>query len=588
MKFFKIMRRSCMVVAAVAMLTANMSWAGIVNNLPTIRVNGQIMYYYDTQSGDNIYTVADKLGVSVEDIRTANPSVSDGIKPRMRLFFPTDIQTTETGSSSMPLTHIVTKGESIYGIARQYGMTMDELLALNPAASDGIKIGMRLNLAQTAATSNAATTATQTTAKATTTETATATVSEPKTEAPVIESTPETEPDVAAAPEIIETPAAQAEVRTLNRDSLLYTTAEEPVVQKEKNIAIILPFLLQEQTMGRQTKLYTEFYKGFLLAADTLNRAGRTPIKIHAYDSSANLDTVKTVMSRPEIANMDLIIASDNSAQLQAIAENAPEKALILNLFAVKDSSYTTLPNMIQTNIPHDEMYAQAIEGFLSSFPTATPVFLTRNDGKKDKEEFTSALKERLKDEGRYYQTITFDGYLSDSNLEELTPDIISYVFIPNSGSRDEFTRIVHALKTLKGKALSTSDVQLFGYPEWATFRGDQFDDICDLETTIYSRYFPIQNDSDATELNAKFRQTYGESMLDKQMPVLGILGYDTGKLVIEGLRTMTGTGQFPTNFLGIQSGINLERTDENSGWFNNALFIINYKPGGYIEKNLR
>ncbi|MDE6360405.1 MAG: LysM peptidoglycan-binding domain-containing protein, partial [Muribaculaceae bacterium] len=146
MKFFKILRRGALATLAFALMTASQSWAGIVSELPTIRVNGKVMYYYDTQSGDNIYTVAEKLGVSVEEIRAYNPSVSDGVKPRMRLFFPTDIATTTKGDSAGPLTHVVAKGESIYGIARQHNLTMDQLLTLNPAAADGIKAGMRLKL----------------------------------------------------------------------------------------------------------------------------------------------------------------------------------------------------------------------------------------------------------------------------------------------------------------------------------------------------------------------------------------------------------------------------------------------------------
>jgi LysM repeat protein len=580
MKFLKIMRRAGLAIAAVAILTANMSWAGIVNNLPTIRVNGKVMYYYDTQSGDNIYTVADKLGVSVDDIRETNPSVADGIKPRMRLFFPTDIATTESGSSSMPLTHVVAKGESIYGIARQYGMTMDELLALNPAAADGIKVGMRLNLKESSADTAAATPA----------ETVATTTAVAKANVAKAEATPAAAPEVTIAatePEVA--PEAESEAVTVsNPDSLLYAPAEEAVAeQREMHIAIILPFLLNEKTMGRQTKLYTEFYKGFLLAADTLNLPGRTPVRIHTYDSSASLDSITAIMNRPEIANMDMIVTSDNPTFLKTVARKAASNTLILNLFAVKDSSYTSLPNMIQTNIPHDEMYEQAINGFLDNFPFATPVFLTRNGGKNDKEEFTSALKAKLNAEGRFYQTVNFDGYLSDADLEGLTPDVISYVLIPNSGNRDEFTRIQHAIKSLKNSAVDGSTVQLFGYPEWATFRGTQFDDICELETTIYSRYVPTNNDYDASSLNTRFRQVYGEGLIDKQMPVFGILGFDTGRMAIEGMRTMAGTGSFPSRYVGIQSGLKLERA-ANGGLFNNALFFITYKPGGIVDKTLR
>ena len=564
MRFLKILRRRGAALVAVAIMTVSQPWAGIINQLPTIRVNGNILYYYDTQSGDNIYTIADKLGVSVEEIRANNPSVADGIKPRMRLFFPADIATTSKGDSQGPLTHVVEKGESIYGIARQHGLSMDELVTLNPAAKDGIKPGMRLKIREDD-TENVA----------------------------------ETQPDTSQAPRpsdssqgntpaelTAETPASipPADAPIADTDSVPAddTTVSQP---EEMNLAVILPFLLNEENVGRQTKLYTEFYKGFLLAADTLNLPGRTPVRIHAYDTSANLDSVRSIMHRPEMTSMDLIVAPDNMAHLDVIASSAPAGAMVINMFAVRDSSYLTTPGMVQANIPHDRMYSQAIEGFLDRFPEATPVFITRIGGRTDKEEFTAMLKERLSMNGRIYKTVNFDGYMSDADLEEFDPVSTSYVFIPVSGSRDEFTRFLHALKDFKARATDPEAVQLFGYPEWATFRGEQFDEICDLSTTIYSRYAPVEKDPDAMTVDEAFRRAYGEGMLDKQMPVLGILGFDTGRMAIEGLRTKAGTGTFPTEYSGIQSGLSLVKADDDGGLYNDTLFIITYRPGGFIEK---
>lgn len=577
MKFFKILRRGAVAAMAVALMTASQMWAGIVSELPTIRVNGKVMYYYDTQSGDNIYSVAEKLGVSVEEIRAYNPSVSDGVKPRMRLFFPSDIATSKKGDSTGPLTHVVAKGESIYGIARQHGLTMDELISLNPAAANGITTGMRLRLRKDDDAASVAP------AKSSPSATLT---SRPTAETVTAPANPAVEDTATALP--AEGPATSESVEyTYTTTDIAAASDSVALPAREMNVAIILPFLLEEENIGRQTQLYTEFYKGFLLAADTLNLPGRTPVKLHAFDSSASLDTVLSIMRRPEMATMDLIVAPDNLTHLEAIAKSA-RGALILNVFAVKDSSYVTMPGMIQTNIPHDAMYSHAIEGFIDRFPTATPVFLSRAGGRTDKEEFTDQLKEQLTMAGRDFLSIDFDGYLADADLEHLDPTINSYVFIPMSGSRDEFLRILHALKTFKGKALDSDAVQLFGYPEWATFRGEQFDEICDLTTTIYSRYSPVEHDPDAAAVNDAFRRAYGEGVLDKQMPVLGILGYDTGRMVIEGMRTMAGKDYFPTEFSGIQSGIRLEKSGEEGGLFNNAIFIISYRQGGNIEKTLK
>lgn len=606
MKFLKIMRPALAVIAS-AILTAASTWALTLNDLPTRRVNGRIVYYYDVQPGDSLYGIAEKLGVSVNDIKRNNPSVADGVKPKMRLFFPTELQSSKSGDSAGPLSHVVKKGESVYGIARQYGLTMEELMALNPQAADGIKPGERLNLPGSLPAGSAAE-ATASAAGGSAAQTAAQAL--PDAAADMAQAAPQEKPKKTKKDKKHKDAPSESELRIARADSIAAAAeaglpdldgpveadgetagaltadsvapAEEPV-----QVAVILPFLLQEETMGRQTQLFTEFYKGFLLAADTLNRAGRQPVNIRVYDSSANNDSVRSILKRPEMGDVDLIIAPDNLVQLRSIATIAPDDALILNVFAVRDTTYMTRPGMIQTNIPHDEMYRRAIDGFCDSYAGFTPVFLARKGGRRDKEEFTDELRKRLDSDGVAYRTVEFDGYMPDADLEDFDPNVTPLVFIPESGNRDEFQRVIHALRNVKGRADVGSNVQLFGYPEWATFRGEQFDQICDMQTTIYSRYFPTERDSDARSLHHAFREAFGEDILDKQMPVLGILGYDTGMMVIEGLRSRQAEGGFPTEFSGIQSGIRLSEVP-GGGMYNDALFLIRYMPGGSIEKSLK
>lgn len=580
------------VALVIAVIAAMQAWSGNVKDLPTIRSNGKIMYYYDAQPGDNIYSIADKVGVSVEDIRRYNPSVSDGVKPRMRLFFPSDIATDETGDSAGPLTHIVGSGESVYGIANRYGMTVDELYDLNPQLRDNtLKKGMRLRLNAQAASASAAEILAASSEKPAAVYEKPA--DEPSADQLIAESLDDATPasdGPATDPAATYAPAADEPATTADEDFDL-PERREPIAEPTDTmkVAIILPFMLHEQEMGRQTKLYTEFYKGFLMAADTLNRPGRTPVRLFAYDSCNNLDTLSRVMARDEIASMDLIVAPDNPAQLSMIASKAPRNAWVLNIFSVKDSSYLDQPGMIQTNIPHEMMYDRAIEGFLNRYPDTTPVFLSRTGGKADKEQFTAGLKEALSRRGIIYRTIIFSDFLSEDDLADYDTNTGRFVFIPASGNREEFSRIQPGLKAFRQAALDPSAVQLFGYPEWATFRGSQSDELCELETTIYSRYFPLENDPEAKELSDRFYSLYGEKLTDKQIPVFGILGYDTGIMVIDGLRAMARTDFFPSEFSGIQSGLRLRQAPgENGGLYNDALFIITYKPGGELEKILQ
>ncbi len=168
-------------------------------------------------------------------------------------------------------------------------------------------------------------------------------------------------------------------------------------------------------------------------------------------------------------------------------------------------------------------------------------------------------------------------------------------MFIPASGSKNEFAKFIEAIKYLHDNAADPSRVTIFGYPEWITFRGDSFDDICNLNATIYSRFMACDTDADTRRLKNRYKEIYGSEMFEA-VPTQGILGYDIATFIVKGLREKEETGVFPPEFDGVQSYWRLGwsgatqsdevtgETTSNGGLVNEALYFINYLPGGTVE----
>ena len=98
----------------------------------------------------------------------------------------------------------------------------------------------------------------------------------------------------------------------------------------------MLPFMLDSENPDRQALHYTDFYKGLLLAADTLSNRGDS-LRIFTYDTKGDLAHVKELLSDSNITNASVIIAPDNAAQLAAIAGAvAGTDAKVINVFNVK------------------------------------------------------------------------------------------------------------------------------------------------------------------------------------------------------------------------------------------------------------
>ena len=118
--------------------------------LPKTQIGGVEFYRYDTSAGESIYDIAAKLGVTKDYIIQNNPDAADGITSGMALYFPVEGKQGVSSSTSSPsastTTHVVEQGETLYGLAKKYGVTIDELIALNPGSDKGIKVGQKLNV----------------------------------------------------------------------------------------------------------------------------------------------------------------------------------------------------------------------------------------------------------------------------------------------------------------------------------------------------------------------------------------------------------------------------------------------------------
>ena len=505
MKISDIRRVKVSVLALVAGISISLA---AVNELPVTTARGVKCYYYDVQPKESIYQLTSKLGVSREQIVRLNPSAADGLKPRMRLYFPVSEFESAAGNrhavyaaAAGVTKHVVKKGETIYGIARQYGMSPDYLAELNPNVADGLKTGDELRIVADAELPGNPQAGS-----------ARADKLQPDADGYVrytikngdtlyaianghgvtLESVLEANPNVnpvgykagevllipvaapgqssPAAPVTVVSSAASVTAGTTGSDVLL--TPSDPDADEadasvsvpdaerpQMNVAVMLPFMLNETEQSRTTQLYTEFFKGMLMAADTLRNTEGAQVNFRFYDTASSLDTVQSILRRPEIASLDLVVAPDSHEQLTAIVDAVDPETLVFNIFAVKDEGYRCHRNVIQTNIPHDAMYERAIDAFMDKYQGVLPVFLNRNAGLADKDPFVKALKERLAAQGRDFREVNFDNSLSDDDLAAFDPDLTPVVFVPRSGSKTEFARFVRALIAMRERAARPSDV---------------------------------------------------------------------------------------------------------------------------------
>ncbi len=104
-------------------------------------LNAQTYTKHKVSKGETINQIAQKYKVTPFDIYKLNPDSQNGLKPDTVLLIPST-GAVKSAVSGNPKTHEVLPKETIYGIAKQYGLTVEQLIKKNPSIeTEGLKIG---------------------------------------------------------------------------------------------------------------------------------------------------------------------------------------------------------------------------------------------------------------------------------------------------------------------------------------------------------------------------------------------------------------------------------------------------------------
>lgn len=605
-------------IALAALLTVSGSLIVLasVEDLPTVNRDGQLYHYYEVQPKETIYSLTHKLGITKDEIIAANPSVAEGLKAHSVLYFP--------ANKAVPRTHTAVKGETIYGISHRYGMTVDDLIARNPMLKDGLKPGMILMLDNVSSSSATVAGDINRTHLVNQGETfysiarrygvtvadlekvnpgvsvlqagSTINVPVPTVTNVAVNPADNTVVETVSTPTstTIETEPTPVDVRPSDTPVVTTPAVSEtnPVAittpeRREVKMAVLLPFMLNGGKTEKNARRSTEFYQGFLLAVDSL-RHSNNRLSIMTFDTHNNIDSVKKILSRPELKNVNIMIVPDNADQLKVISDFAADNSTFMfNPFAVRDTSYVTNPLMMQANIPSPIMLEKAANSLIDNLGNSTPVIVSRKTGNTDRNDFIKLLTAKLSSRGIKYQTIDYTGKLAATNLSTLSPNH-EWLFIPVSGRGAEFNRLFPAISDFHNKCISAGgDVRVFGYPDWIVFRGEAATNLKKLDTTIYSRFYTDPESWDLKNLDEIFVKWYGHPM-DKTVPRQALLGFDSGMFLLNWINTTGGdlSSAIP-DYNGVQNSFKFITPQGNKGLVNDVIYMINIRPSGLSDARL-
>ncbi len=126
---------------------------------------------YVIQSKDNYYRITKQFGISQQELFALNPGleekglkpgetirvkksntdadvVSEPVNPKTKIDSGSEKTSTSTITSTVDdyVTYTVQQGDTVFSIVNKFGVSIDELIALNPELSKGLKTGMVLKI----------------------------------------------------------------------------------------------------------------------------------------------------------------------------------------------------------------------------------------------------------------------------------------------------------------------------------------------------------------------------------------------------------------------------------------------------------
>lgn len=551
-------------------------------------------FLHTIEKGQSLYSIASMYGISQADIVRLNPGTDERIYAGQTLRIPQS-----TDNTLAPTFHTIVEGETLYSLTRRYHTTAKAICDANPGLSaQNFRAGQVICIP--VADKNLATEDKKSAPQQNVQNPAESPcrdmhkVKRRETVFSISRKYGITEEQlIAANPEIkdkekldrgswlcIPYPQKQTEQTPTQEPARIPTDAELFQANTEKarrfksiKAAIVLPFY---DVVQSEAARMIEYYEGFLMAVDSLKRTG-TSIDLYTYNSGNESASLSTLLSKPEMKQMDIIFGPLYQSHIQPLADFAQKNDIRLVIpFTSKDNTVFRNPNVYQINTPQSYLYSEVYDHFLRQFAGANVIFIEASQGTRDKAEFIKGLKEELRRKG-----ITTSSLKEDATTESLKSVLAAgreNVFIPTSGTNVTLINLLPKL-TILVREVPEQSIHLFGYPEWQTYTKDHLDAFFELDTYFYSSFYTNNLLPSAVHFTKSYQKWYGKDM-DERYPKFGMLGFDTGYFFLKGLSNYGSEFEKDIqqlDLIPIQTGFKFQRVNNWGGFINRKVFFVHF-----------
>ena len=426
--------------------------------------------------------------------------------------------------------HKVKKKETIFGISREYGLTIEELIKANPEMNEPgyeLKKGMILNI-----------------------------------------------------PFSKDSLEARAKREAAAKQVTVVKTA--PVVADDvKNREIRLGIMLPLHNINGDGRRMTEYYRGVLMACDSLKKQGLS-IDVHAWNTAEDGNIYK-VLEDPAAAKCDLIIGPLYSKQMDALSAFVTKHDIRLVIpFSINAPQLTTNRNIFQVYQSPTEQNEVIIARFIERFKSYHTVVIDCNDSTSKKGTFTFSLRRQMEQRGM--DVVVTNLKSTEANFSRAFSRMKPNVVILNTGRSQELGVAFSKINGLKANSPEL-DITMFGYTDWLLYTRTHLENFYKYNTYIPSVFYYNPLSVGTQRFERKYRQNFRSDM-QNALPRFAITGFDHAFFFLKGLHKYGKSFNGADGMFGyppVQTPLKFERYG-NGGLRNRTMMFIHYQPEHTVE----
>lgn len=568
---------------------------------PVVEKNGKKYYEHTVEEGNTLWGLQRIYGVSVEEIVAENPELKNGLKIDGTVLIPV----TKGSIKKIPTdTYKVRKGETLYGLSRKFGTTVDDLIALNPELENtGLAKGQIIKIPV------------QEKGKEPVIEIKRPIKELPTTPNPFVLDTIVNEDGsedqlsfqfsdstvrhivmshetlykvskrfMVSVEEIMRInglkstsikegqiliiPVKQERVERLEIKAVPVDESDPPTgpldfEPKEKyKIAVLLPFCLGggSNYNGRVSQLATQFYMGAKLAVDSLEKRGLVADLI-IFDTKNDSAHIESILADTSFLSMDLVIGPFYEAHIKTLADYCKENRIRLVCPVKASEEYLVNNRLLYEAVPNANTSMMLLAQYMLKNNARDHIVLV-----KPKLESDIKLYNAFKDA---FQSFPVEGVrptLTETSADGFTGKIRSGVntllVIPTN---DQKTAI-RFMNSLGRWGRRSKNIYVFGTKQW-----DNFTDINNMYKNKYNFSYASSNFLDyytdmSINLNRKHRAYYKTDLSRMAAHGYDVITYFSTEFFLPELKKK------PTL---VMDGFNMQQISPADGYRNSHVFVI-------------